>query len=291
MVKALYNLVWSVDGVEKRHVVEEFPLFIGRLPKELSNIVENYDPLGVYVYYPSGGKAYHTGVVSATVSRFHVKLVEKEGRVYIVDHGPEGRGSKNGTYLNGVRVRPGELVPLSPGDSFQLGTLGPLFTFTVTSAGEELITLEEKVPTLLPKNLAIKLAKVDGVQMRVYDENTAWIIPESIGGKEVRIEGLIVKFRELSERERIFRTLVKLQNVVQDALECIESLGLEKALPKLQALKLDVYRKAVGIDEGLKRAYDELIMIVDSLDTTSREVVKRRLLELRELLRRLIENL
>ncbi len=50
-----------------------------------------------------------------TVSRTHVKLLKRDGRLYLVD-----MNATNGTYVNGERVTAGNEVPLEVGDRFRL---------------------------------------------------------------------------------------------------------------------------------------------------------------------------
>lgn len=50
------------------------------------------------------------------VARRHAKIIARDGRHYMED-----LGSANGTKLNGVRVKIGELGPLNPGDHLWLG--------------------------------------------------------------------------------------------------------------------------------------------------------------------------
>ena len=149
--ESVYNLVWDIDGNGQKHSLEGYPVFIGRLPYSLKDNINNYNPLGVYIYYPGISTAYFTGIISATVSRFHVKIEEENKRVFLIDHGVDGKGSRNGTYLNGERIKPGQKVLLKPGDSFQLGRLGPVFMLTMRRIEGETIVLKEGVPTLMPK--------------------------------------------------------------------------------------------------------------------------------------------
>ena len=151
LVGSVYNLIWNIDGSEQKHSLEGYPVFIGRLPYSLKDNINNYNPLGVYIYYPGISTAYFTGIISATVSRLHVKIEEVNKRVFLIDHGVDGKGSRNGTYLNGERIKPGQKVLLKPGDSFQLGKLGPVFMLTMRRIEGETIVLKEGVPTLMPK--------------------------------------------------------------------------------------------------------------------------------------------
>lgn len=58
------------------------------------------------------------GPASATVSRRHFKIEQRGGSYYIID-----LGSKNGTSVNGVRLRPGEPTELKEGYGVKIGGL------------------------------------------------------------------------------------------------------------------------------------------------------------------------
>jgi hypothetical protein len=77
-------------------------------------------PDGVVVIGRSG-KA-ELQIVDATISSMHVRLTVQSGRAWVED-----LGSKNGTWVEGHRLPPNEIVELSAGTAIQLGEL-----FTVT---------------------------------------------------------------------------------------------------------------------------------------------------------------
>ena len=57
------------------------------------------------------------------ISARHCKLLARHGQLYLAD-----MGSHAGTYLNGVKLRPGNGYPLKAGDSFTLGSDEQAFT-------------------------------------------------------------------------------------------------------------------------------------------------------------------
>jgi hypothetical protein len=61
---------------------------------------------------------------SPTVSRRHARIAFRDARWWIED-----RGSFNGTYLNGVRLRPGVPAPLRHADSIAFGAETLVFTW------------------------------------------------------------------------------------------------------------------------------------------------------------------
>lgn len=54
----------------------------------------------------------------ASVSRIHARLVEKEGRVALMD-----LNSANGTYINGIRLEQNESMVLEKGDEIRFGDM------------------------------------------------------------------------------------------------------------------------------------------------------------------------
>ena len=54
----------------------------------------------------------------ASVIRIHARLVEKEGRVALMD-----LNSANGTYINGIRLEQNESMVLEKGDEIRFGDM------------------------------------------------------------------------------------------------------------------------------------------------------------------------
>ncbi|HUS88764.1 MAG TPA: FHA domain-containing protein [Desulfosporosinus sp.] len=57
----------------------------------------------------------------ARISRHHARIVRDGGSFSLEDIGREGKGSTNGTYLNGIRIAGKTL--LSSGDTFLVGNV------------------------------------------------------------------------------------------------------------------------------------------------------------------------
>jgi len=287
-----YNLIWNIGGNERKHSLRGYPVFIGRIPYGLRDRIKDYNPLGVYIYYPDTDTAYFTGIISATVSRYHVKIEEENNNIFLIDHGADGKGSRNGTYLNGERIKPGQRVLLRPGDSFQLGRLGPVFMLTMRRIEGETIVMKEGVPALMPKSLAKKLEGVEGIQVESYDESSALVVPSFHGDKKIVTEGLVIHSERLSERERVLKALFHVESIVSDALEyIITRQDVESAKNILMKLQLRAY---CGLIENIKekeiqRVYHELLKFV-KMDIVDVKAVAERLRTLKHLIREFIEN-
>jgi predicted component of type VI protein secretion system len=80
---------------------------------------------------------------SPSVSRDHAAVIFRDGRWYVED-----RGSFNGTYLNGVRVRPGTPLPLRHADRIGIGAETVLFSWPAQVHDPDTTEpLEEIAPT------------------------------------------------------------------------------------------------------------------------------------------------
>jgi pSer/pThr/pTyr-binding forkhead associated (FHA) protein len=89
-----------LSGVEdgKIYKLNHFPITLGRHQKD-------------DLYLP----------FDTTISRHHARIVQEDENFFIEDIGREGKGSTNGTYLNGIRIIGKTL--LSSGDIFLVGNV------------------------------------------------------------------------------------------------------------------------------------------------------------------------
>ncbi len=289
-VGAEYFLVWSINGGEQKHLLKASPVFVGRLPYSFRSVVEDYSSLNVYIYYPSSREVFSTGLLSATVSRFHVKLLEEHGRFFLIDHGSSGKGSRNGVLLNGEKIPPGQRVLLKPGDSFRLGRLGPVFTLVMRRVDGDTIVLQKGIPTIMPRALAEKLATIEGIRIENYDRNTALVLASFKGSR--RYGDLIVYAEEPSKRELRLKRLFQLENILIDALEYLKDhRDLDTAKTIVAKLKLKTYSELIGElgEAEIEKTYNEIIKIV-AMDILDPETLKKRLVKLVQLVREYVEN-
>lgn len=146
-VKRMY--IYYVNDEEKETIIEVGSLlkrydsfFIGRLPDHLLNnykrsstslIDDDYLLYGLFIFTKNGEVIKPLDVVRTTVSRSHA-LILNTREIRICDHGKEGKGSTNGTYVNGVRVSSGHCVHLPDEAVIQLGN-----TFELTFFYDKLV--------------------------------------------------------------------------------------------------------------------------------------------------------
>ena len=89
-----------------------------------------------------------------SVSRRHARLTRRQGRWYLED-----RGSRNGTYLNGVRLQPGALQPLRHGDTIAIA-LEPLLFWQAGRVDPEDTTPPESEQPLAARPLSPLQAQI-----------------------------------------------------------------------------------------------------------------------------------
>lgn len=89
----LLKLQWKEKGRVKQVVLREFPCTVGKIKEEVSVVID----------HPS-------------VSRVHCRFVEKDMGVAIMD-----LDSTNGTYLNGIQLKEGELLEIVKNDEILIG--------------------------------------------------------------------------------------------------------------------------------------------------------------------------
>jgi hypothetical protein len=77
--------------------------------------------IGRYLGAPITSSRPRYELPNASVSAKHAFMGVDETGVYIIDVGTEGNGSRNGTFLNGVRVEPRRKFYLSSTDEIWLG--------------------------------------------------------------------------------------------------------------------------------------------------------------------------
>ena len=82
------KLLWKEKGRKKQFILKDFPCTIGKIKEEVSLVIT--DP---------------------SVSRVHCRFVEKENKVYLMD-----LNSTNGTYLNGLILKNGEIQEIEKND-------------------------------------------------------------------------------------------------------------------------------------------------------------------------------
>ena len=91
--KEYLKLQWIEKGRKKQFVLKDFPCTVGKIKEEVSLCISDI-----------------------SVSRIHCKFIEKEGKAAIVD-----MNSTNGTFLNGLPVKNGEILEIEKNDEILIG--------------------------------------------------------------------------------------------------------------------------------------------------------------------------
>lgn len=87
------KLQWKEKGRRKQFVLENFPCTIGKMKEEVSLVIADI-----------------------SVSRVHCKFIKKENKICIMD-----LNSTNGTFLNGLPVKNGEIQEIEKNDKILIG--------------------------------------------------------------------------------------------------------------------------------------------------------------------------
>lgn len=91
--ESLLKLQWKEKGRENSYMLQQLPVTVGKLKEEASIVIKD-----------------------SSVSRIHCRFVEKDGGVAIMD-----MNSTNGTSLNGMKLKPGEILEIVKNDEILIG--------------------------------------------------------------------------------------------------------------------------------------------------------------------------
>ncbi len=139
------------------------PLDLGARPLDLAHVNEETSPLDIEVgvrawlvrvyaeetersAYPIRGRVTVLGrdvervdipLLKSHVSRVHARLIEEQRGRFVLYDGEDTRPSRNGTYVNDVRVLPDAPAELKNGDVIQIGDFVLVFQPVVSGAESE----------------------------------------------------------------------------------------------------------------------------------------------------------
>ncbi len=265
-----YVLIWSVGGSERRYALGGGAYFLGRLTGEdVSRLrIRSPDYFGVYLF-PVGasGEVVHTGLRSLLVSRRHVKLlcevVEGRPALYIVDHGPRGEGSRNGTCVNDRRVPACKKIRLKEGDTLRLSALGPAFMIGVEREGVTELRTRSGIPIEVPKSIANELRGAEALSDYYELGESAVIVLKNI--RKVRLDNKIIEIEVTSEKVRKVETLSIMRDCLHYAIRYALQDRVNEALTQLSKLTMQTFKQLIRNlnDPAIQKTYDELIYIIN----------------------------
>jgi len=272
-----YVLVWSVKGRDREFILRRSEYFLGRPSSEdlrmLTSVIEGLSPFDVLIYPATppvrSGEASLTGFKSLTVSRRHAKLIVEKGRrnvgrLVVIDHGPTGEGSRNGTFVNGAKLERGERRELKEGDTIRLSATGPTFIVGIKERGETVIRAPTNVPVELPVGIANTLIR-KGLVLEFENLGDKVVVVLGSAGDHVAQGVLVKSVASLDEFKRRHKVLTDLLNTLYNAQLAIKDNEVDKALTELRKLRMDTYWRVLSEvgDKALLREYRELRLIVE----------------------------
>lgn len=276
-----YVLIWSVGGGERRHALSLGEYFLGRLSAEdVSRLgVGSPDYFGVYLFPAKGrGEVLHTGFCSVSVSRRHAKLICENvgGRpaLHVMDHGPQGKRSKNGTYVNEREVPPGRRVRLKEGDVLKLSTLGPAFMIGAERRGVTELRTRSGIPIEVPKSIANELRSASALSDYHELGESAIIVIKNV--RAVRLDDKIVKIEVTSDNVRKIETLATMRDCLHYAIRYALEDRINEALTQLSKLTMQTFKQVIQNlnDPAIQKTYDELIYIINHEQNPSPEILR-----------------
>ena len=137
-----------------RGVALETPFFVGRVPgSDVVAIFKVKDDPGAERISCSGDLEVIDEITKdKRVSRCHVRILDSDGSLVIVDHGPLGKGSTNGTEVSGRELRKGESLSVKEVAVVSIPASDPTVSFVV-------YPLESREPWIIVADNIFELRK------------------------------------------------------------------------------------------------------------------------------------
>jgi len=221
----LFKLYWVRDDGEGElfdlgEVLERYgSVFIGRFSGEDAREARRFGVVeksyySLYIFKPHE-YYYSMNMEDSLVSRRHALLEFRGDSLFIVDHGPEGKGSKNGTFVNGKRIAPGKPHQLKHGDEISLGSLTKLIVIYKDAP------LSIDTPTVLGKSEveALRRAGVD-MAIALVEEKSKYVvhIQQKVSTPITTPSGV-----SIIANPNLINTLTNLENYAREALNKVRS--------------------------------------------------------------------
>jgi pSer/pThr/pTyr-binding forkhead associated (FHA) protein len=294
-VNSLYKLYWVKDDGQAEvfdlsNILEKYEnVFIGRLSSEdayeaKKQGVSLENPYSLFIFKPNE-YYYYTKVIDSYVSRKHALLELREEGLFIIDYGREGKGSQNGTFINGKRIKPREAYPLNHGDEISLGMI------TKITLIHKDMPLTISTPKELGKNdietIKDKGINVDAIKTKTTNKYIAYIKqdldkPIQLNSGIKIIAGPDLNSTILKLLKDISEANVKFVNKESDRKSCVDLV-----LASLDLVKMEI--ENILKEKGATRVLDNFTKAIYVLDNyvkgyENEEIVKENLVTLKNVL-------
>lgn len=266
------------DGEKKwlnvRDILSKYnKVFIGRLGDEDLTRLDidpsrEYAIWGLFLFPPDGREYISMDVIRSSVSRRHAVLLLKNNSLYISDHGPDGKGSTNGTYVNGEKISINTWRELRDGSRISLGYYFEFLFYRDTK------NVAEEIPIGIPIRLdrtTRKILEEKGVELikikaREGDLTIVHSVPNNLLNYEIQIGG--------SERVILTKNILLYINWLLDAIDkFINKPDKETSLYISIMLSTPIIKELIHrvYGDGWERYLKEIDLIRNILEDYSRD--------------------
>ena len=247
------KLLFDSSGKPTTLELREGVYYVGRLTAEILEDLGLNDRWGVYVYSQDDKRVVRVGSRPYyTVSRLHAKIIVKSDVTEIIDHGPSGEGSKNGTYVNGEKLHKSEGVAakrLTDGSWIRLGLRGPLIWYIEGSK----LRLNGGVPVAMPSSLVSTASASSFNETAPLGSDEILVVPKP-GSSFVLAGGVTAEILGAPNDLVVAETLRRAGNILAEIGLEWDELRREEKIAKLAPLvDLKVFR------ESFAEAGEELV--------------------------------
>ena len=218
MAGRTYILIWHNPGGTRQRYKLEARTWIGR-PGGFRLKSQGLNPYSVILYREDNSEYIETGYIDSTVSRRHATLQPSTNGVIVRDVGTKGKGSLNGTYINGKKIPPLEDVVAKPGDiitvgaqsTFKIGILAEDVVVEPTRPGEILVLDASRAR--LTRDLYMRSVRLEDGRIMIVAPRGAGASFDADDGHRINING-----RGVSTSEYKRSLLLSIENMLKDAV-------------------------------------------------------------------------
>ncbi|MDD3625920.1 MAG: adenylate/guanylate cyclase domain-containing protein [bacterium] len=169
------------------------------------------------------------------VSRYHVAIVNKEGKFFLVD-----KGSSYGTLLNSKKI---DREELKYGDEIKLGNV--IITFVDDTTIDTIFSSEKRrSQEEMIKDITLLQSELDDIKMKIRDRDKVKTDVNLLGERLIYIENEMVKmhesFLQAKKSNQILRTMYDVGKVVNSVTD----------LRMLMNVVMDLALKVVNAERG-----------------------------------------
>ncbi|MCK4667238.1 FHA domain-containing protein [Candidatus Dependentiae bacterium] len=176
------------------------------------------------------------------VSRYHVAIINKEGRFTLID-----KGSSYGTLLNGKKMSREEL---KYGDEIKIGNI--LMTFVDDSTIDSVFTKDTKrTQGEMIKDITLLQNELDDIKMKIRDRDKVKLDINLLGERLISVQNELVKMQESFLQAKKSNQVLRIMYDVGKVVNSVTDLRM------LMNVVMDLALKVVSAERGYLMLYEK----------------------------------